>query len=60
MPWDNADPNVKVPFQARFPQRLHRKLVYLNEHLPGGPSIQELLLRGTEELADRLIAELSK
>jgi hypothetical protein len=60
MPWDDADPKVKVPFQARLPERLHRKLVYLAERLPGRVSIQELLLFGTEDLADRWIADLEK
>lgn len=51
---------VMVPFQARLPERLHMKLAWLNRKLPGGPSMQELLLTGAERLADQLLARLAE
>jgi hypothetical protein len=57
MPWDNADRSVKVALQARIPERLHMKLVWLRGRLPGGPSVHELLLRGAQELVDHLLEQ---
>jgi hypothetical protein len=60
MPWDDAHPEVVVPFQARLPKRLHVKMLWLKQHTVGGRSLQEILLEGTERYVDREIAKLRK
>jgi hypothetical protein len=60
MPWDDAIPGMIVPFQARLPQRLHLKMLWLKANTPGGRSIQDMLLEGAERHVDREIAKLRK
>lgn len=57
-PWDDAHPKLMVPFQARLPDRLHKKLQWVSQHSIGGPSMQELLLTGAERYLDERIAEI--
>lgn len=52
-PWDTAHPKVVVPFQARFPERLHRKLAWVA--VTEGGSMQEHLLAALEAYVERTI-----
>jgi hypothetical protein len=57
-PWENAHPKMKVLFQARLPDRLHKKLQWVSQHAIGSQSMQELLLIGVERYLDERIDEI--
>ncbi len=59
-PWMSADPRIRVLFQARLPDPLHKKLQWVSQHTVGGVSIHELLLTGTERYLDQRIAEIEQ
>jgi hypothetical protein len=57
-PWDNAHPKLKVGFQARLPDHLHKKMEWVCEHTMGGQSMQNLLLTALDRHLGERIAEI--
>lgn len=56
MPWDDAHPKVKIPFQARLPEHLHMKMHWISQRTMGGRSLQDIVLTAIEEYCDREVA----
>jgi hypothetical protein len=59
-PWDDAHPRIKTPFQARLPDRVYKKMKWVQQHTAGGQSLQNILLTALERYVDGRIAEIEE
>ena len=59
MPWDLANPRVKVPFTVRMNEPLHAKLAWVAERMPSA-SMHSIMVDAATEKLDALIRELEK
>lgn len=55
LPWENANPRIKLVFNLRLPEPLHAKVKYLGETRVG-ESMHSIIVRGIEAEIQRMLS----
>lgn len=56
-PWDDANDLIHPTYAFRMTQRLHKKMGWITQNVPGYPSLQKLISKSVEEQVEKLLKE---